>query len=66
MRVLVNGQRETLEEGITVTGLLDKLGVRVEIVAVELNGEVLARSEFNSRPLSEDDRVEIVTFVGGG
>ena len=66
MRVLVNGQRETLEEGITVTGLLDKLGVRVEIVAVELNGEVRARSEFNSRPLSEDDRVEFVTFVGGG
>ena len=49
----------------TVRDLLAQLGLPAERIAVELNRELLARDRFDRR-LEAGDRLEIVTFVGGG
>ena len=66
MRATVNGETIDLPDGLTVSALLQHLGVRVERVAVERNGAVVRRARQAEEKLAQDDVLEIVTFVGGG
>jgi len=62
----VNGERRQVPDGTTVAQLLDTLGIARDRVAVEVNLDVVPRAEHASRSLSPGDRVEVVSFVGGG
>lgn len=55
-----------MREEINVTGLLQDLQLNVERVAVEINLEILDRGDFDVRILEEGDRIEIMSFIGGG
>ena len=63
--VKINGE-ELNVAGDTVTEYLSYNGFDVKRVAVELNGDILPKSEFNITILRDGDSVEIVSFVGGG
>lgn len=66
MQVWVNGETREVPEGITLTALLETLEVSGPGVAVEVNAEVVRRARHPEHHLQAGDRVEIVTFVGGG
>lgn len=66
MRVTINGQFEDIHEAATVAELLAARGLAPVRVAVEINEEIVPRRAYGERRLSADDRVEVVTFVGGG
>lgn len=66
MQMQVNGEQRTVPAGLTVAGLLKELDIRPDRVAVELNLTILDRSEFDRRSLQEGDRIEIISFIGGG
>ena len=62
----VNGETRELADGTSVARLLDELGLRPEIVAVEVNRELVTRARRATTELKDGDRVELVTLVGGG
>ena len=64
--VQVNGEARGLRAGATIGDLLRELAITTERVAVELNLEILNRQDFDGRSLQEGDRVEILSFIGGG
>ena len=66
MRATVNGESVELPDGLSVTGLLQHLGVSGERVAVERNGAVVKRARYGDERLLSGDVLEIVSFVGGG
>lgn len=66
MQIQVNGEQRACQSGSTVGDLLRELEIKTERVAVELNLEILDRQEFERRDLKEGDRVEILSFIGGG
>ncbi len=66
MHVVINGQEQMIHAGHTVAALLDDLKTPAERVAVEVNEELVSRKLFADILLNDGDRVEIVTFVGGG
>lgn len=66
VKVWVNGEPRELEEGTTLSGLLTELALSGPGVAVEVNAEVVRRARHAEHRLAAGDRVEIVTFVGGG
>jgi len=66
MQIHVNGERRNCRAGLTVGDLLRELEIKTERVAVELNLEILDRKDFDHRGLKEGDRVEILSFIGGG
>lgn len=66
MELTVNGEPRTVPDQVTVAQLLEVLGLPRERVAVEVNLDVVPRAEHASRRLSPGDRVEVVSFVGGG
>ncbi|HQR14441.1 MAG TPA: sulfur carrier protein ThiS [Nitrospira sp.] len=66
MTIQVNGESRGIGDGHTVAALLRELDIRADRVAVELNLEILDRKDFETRGLREGDRVEILSFIGGG
>jgi thiamine biosynthesis protein ThiS len=66
LAVTINGVASTLTRGTTLGQLLAQLGIAPERVAVEVNLSVIERSAFHAKALEHGDRVEIVSFVGGG
>lgn len=66
MRLVINGQEQTLEGVRTVAELLAQFELPPQRVAVELNQNLIRRATFEQQTLSEGDQVEIVTLVGGG
>lgn len=66
IQIHVNGQAQACRCDATVADLLHDLEIRTERVAVELNLEILDRATFGQRQLKEGDRVEILSFIGGG
>ncbi len=66
MTIWVNGQVREVPEGTTLAALLTLMEVGTSGVAVEVNAEVVRRARHAEFQLSPRDRVEIVTFVGGG
>ena len=66
MQVTANGAARQLPDGLTVEQVLTKLKLRPDSVAVERNGEAVARSEFPRLEVRDGDRLEIVRAVAGG
>jgi len=64
--VVINGQTRTVVQGTTVAALIVELGLADRRVAVERNLEVVPRAQHASTLLAAGDRLELVTFVGGG
>lgn len=66
IQIEVNGEQRDCPADATVGDLLHELAIKTERVAVELNLEILDRKEFDHRSLKPGDRVEILSFIGGG
>lgn len=66
MTVQVNGEARQLVDGATVAQLIDALALGEVRIAVEVNKELVVRKAWTTHVLKEGDRVEVVTFVGGG
>lgn len=67
MMLRVNGEEQDFSEKIdTVKQLLDALDVKTQVAAVEVNGKIVDPQLFEQAPLKDRDKVEIVSFVGGG
>ncbi len=63
--VKINGEEKNTV-GKTVAGYLKESGYDIKRVAVELNGDILPKAQYESTVLNDGDSVEIVSFVGGG
>lgn len=66
MRILLNGEPFELPDGATVGGLIERLDLAGRRVAVELNLDIVPRSQHSTTALSEGDQVEVVHAIGGG
>ena len=66
MQIIVNGESQERDHPLTVTSLLESLDLRSEQVAVEVNLKILDRSDLETWNLEEGDKIEILSFIGGG
>jgi sulfur carrier protein len=66
VNITVNGEAKEVPRATTVAALLPLLRIEGTRVAVELNREIVPKSEHAERALSAGDKLAIVTMVGGG
>ncbi|MDD6345446.1 MAG: sulfur carrier protein ThiS [Oscillospiraceae bacterium] len=64
--IKINGKNIPEALGETLSAYLEKSGYNPERVAVEVNYNIISKSEYKSYIISEDDEIEIVSFMGGG
>ncbi|EAK9868606.1 sulfur carrier protein ThiS [Campylobacter lari] len=63
--MIINGKKLELKE-LRFMDYVKEKQLKIEFIALELNGEIIPRDQFENLILKENDKVEIVTFVGGG
>ncbi len=66
MQVQVNGDAMELPEGATIATLIEHLALSGKRLAVEVNEDIVPRSQHPDFTLSESDQVEVVHAIGGG
>jgi thiamine biosynthesis protein ThiS len=64
--ILANGQHRVSKAGSTVADLLQELNIKPTYVVVQLDGEIVPRTDFAQVALREGSKVEIITLAGGG
>lgn len=62
----VNGEQRALPRPVSLLRFLREHGYDETRVAVEKNGQIIPRGDFQDTVLSDADALEIVHFVGGG
>ena len=65
-KIQLNGDPYEINNGTNLIELLDKLKIKKNKVAIEVNGEIVESNKYSNLILNKDDKVEIVKFIGGG
>jgi len=65
-KIQLNGDSYEINNGTNLIELLNKLKIKKNKVAIEVNGEIIESNKYSNLILYKDDKVEIVHFIGGG
>lgn len=66
MNITVNGESRSLDPEAGLGQLLEMLGLNGKRIAVEVNRDIVPRSDYEHFKLSDNDTIEIVNAIGGG
>ncbi|MCB2263854.1 MAG: sulfur carrier protein ThiS [Candidatus Thiosymbion ectosymbiont of Robbea hypermnestra] len=66
MQIILNDNPTEIPDGIDMAGLIERLELTGQRLAVEINEELVPRSRFREQHLTPGDKVEIIHAVGGG
>ena len=65
-KIQINGKKVLIKQNFTLQDVLKKYKLNKKKVAIELNGKILPQNEYKKKVLKNNDKVEIVQFIGGG
>jgi sulfur carrier protein len=66
MKIKVNGEIQEVKDGLTIADFVKQLELDETRLVVELNAEIVLKSQFSSTKLDDGDVIELVEFVAGG
>jgi sulfur carrier protein len=66
IKIKINGKFSTINENLPLSTFLKKLKIPLKKVAIELNLEIIDKNKINNILLKQNDKIEIVHFIGGG
>ncbi len=66
MQIYINGDEQQISDDLTMSNLVQQLGLGDQRFAIEVNEELVPRSSFTEYRLKPGDRVEVVQAIGGG
>ncbi len=66
MEVIINGEVQHFPDNTHILDMVHLLSLEGRRIAIEINGEVIPRSQYPARRLQDDDKIEIIRAVGGG
>ena len=66
IEVYINGEKERVREGSTISEVLTQKKVKPEMVAVEINGKLIDREDYAGQNLKEGDKIEYLFYMAGG
>ena len=65
-KIQLNGKKITIRPKVTIYGLLKKFNLNNKKVAIEHNAIIIPKSNYKKRYLKNNDKLEVVHFIGGG
>ena len=66
MEIFLNGEAQPVDENCTIAAIINQLDLQNKRLAVEVNFQIIPRSQFDKHTLAAGDKVEIVHAIGGG
>ena len=66
IKIMVNGKVKSISKDYKMSDLVKNLKIPIKKVAIELNQEIIDKKKINKIKLKQNDKIEIVHFIGGG
>ena len=66
IKITVNGKISRIKDNLSLLNYVKKLKIPIKKVAVELNEEIIDKNKLSKIKLKNNDKIEIVHFIGGG
>ncbi len=66
MVLIINGEKQEFEEGSTLQSIISKLKIEDKVMAAAVNMEIVKKEQWTNYKLADDDKLELLQFVGGG
>jgi|TARA_B110001452_G_scaffold161307_1_gene134272 sulfur carrier protein len=66
IKIKVNGKYSKIEDNLSLSNYFKRIKVPLKKVAIELNHEIIDKNNLSKIKLKNDDKIEIVHFIGGG
>ncbi len=65
-KIQLNGKKLKIQRNLTINELVKKYKLKEDKVAIELNGTILPKHVYKKKKIKNNDKIEIVQFIGGG
>ena len=65
-KIQINGRKIVLKQNLSISDVLKKYKINNKKVAIELNGKIIPQNKHSKKKLKNNDKIEIVQFIGGG
>ena len=65
-KIQINGKKVALRQNFSILEVLKKYKLNRKKVAIELNGKIIPQNMYDKKKLKNNDKIEIVQFIGGG
>ena len=66
IKIKINGKIKSINQDSTLSVVFKNLKIPLNKVAIELNEEIIDKKKINKIKLNNNDKMEIVHFIGGG
>jgi sulfur carrier protein len=66
MQIIINGQTKEVSQNTTLLQLIKELKLEGKVMAAAINMEIVKKDKWDKTVLKEDDKIELLDFVGGG
>ena len=66
IKIILNGEEKNIEANLTISDLVSDLNLDIEKIAIEKNLEIVHNNAFSLTNICDGDKIEIVSFIGGG
>ena len=65
-KIQLNGKKISIRSNLSVKDLIKKYNLKEKKIAIEVNGIILPKQNYSKKKLKNNDKVEVVQFIGGG
>ena len=65
-KIQLNGKKVKIQRNLSIKDLIKKYRLKENKIAIELNGTILPKDHYKNKEVKNNDKIEIVQFIGGG
>ena len=66
IQIYINGKKKNIDSNCNLINIIDDYSLKNKLVAIEINQEVIPKSNYKTKKINKNDRIEILELIGGG
>ena len=66
IQIYINGKKKNINSNYNLINLLEEYSLKNRLIAIEINQEVIPKSNYKTKKINKNDRIEILELIGGG
>ena len=66
IQIYINGKKKNINSNCNLISILEEFSLKNKLVAIEINQEVIPKSNYKTKKINKNDRIEILELIGGG
>ena len=66
IQIYINGKKKNINSNYNLINIIEEYSLKNKLVAVEINQEVIPKSNYKTKRINKNDRIEILELIGGG